>query len=334
MGQRFSVRLRGRLQGGAALTAPLLAALVLSGCEMHMPSLKGKPADGGAVATSIPGDSTAGDAADGARDVENAKIFGMTAKGLWDGRPSLGGVWVAHTSVKDPQRVIIRNEANGKSVVGALFRREIDNPGPPLQLSSDAAEALGMIAGQPASLRVTALERVEPTPAPPPVPSKPVATTDVAAATAKPGAPATAPAKPGAIATETLTGTAAAAIEKAAGKPGTKPTALPATTPAPAAKPAPTTTPTTTPTATAAPADAALKRAYVQVGIFSVEANAEKAAQQMKKAGFKASVRPDQSQGKSFWRVIIGPATSVADRDAMAAKVKGLGYPDSYPVSR
>lgn len=187
-----------------------------------------------------------------------------------------------------------------------------------------------MIAGQPASLKVTALERVEPTPAPPPVPSKPVATTDVAAATAKPGAPATAPAKPGAIATETLTGTAAAAIEKAAGKPGTKPAALPATTPAPAAKPAP----TTTPTATAAPADAALKRAYVQVGIFSVEANAEKAAQQMKKAGFKASVRPDQSQGKSFWRVIIGPATSVADRDAMAAKVKGLGYPDSYPVSR
>lgn len=328
MGQRFSVRLRGRLQGGVALTAPLLAALVLSGCEMHMPSLKGKSSDEGAVATSIPGDSTAGDAADGARDVENAKIFGMTAKGLWDGRPSLGGVWVAHTSVKDPQRVIIRNEANGKSVVGALFRREIDNPGPPLQLSSDAAEALGMIAGQPATLKVTALERVEPTPAPPPVLSKPVAVADVAAApaaAAKPGTPATAPAKPGAIATETLTGTAAAAIEKAAGKPGTKPAAQPAPAPAPAATAAAT---------AAAPADAALKRAYVQVGIFSVEANAEKAAQQMKKAGFKASVRPDQSQGKSFWRVIIGPATTVADRDAMAAKVKGLGYPDSYPVSR
>ena len=52
----------------------------------------------------------------------------------------------------------------------------------------------------------------------------------------------------------------------------------------------------------------------------------------MGKAGLTAHVRPDQSQGKTFWRVIIGPASSVAQRDDMAAKVKSLGYPDSYPV--
>ena len=77
-----------------------------------------------------------------------------------------------------------------------------------------------------------------------------------------------------------------------------------------------------------------LKRPFVQLGIFSVEANAKKAAAQMQKVGLKASVHQDQSQGKTFWRVLIGPATSVVDRDAMAAKVKSLGYPDSYPVSK
>lgn len=95
------------------------------------------------------------------RDVEAPEIFQVTEAGLWDGRPSLGGVWVAHPEVKDPERVVIRNPGNGKFVIGALFRRERENPGPRLQISSDAAEALGMLAGQPVNLNVTALRREE-----------------------------------------------------------------------------------------------------------------------------------------------------------------------------
>ncbi len=30
------------------------------------------------------------------RDVEAPEVFQITENGLWDGRPSLGGVWVAH----------------------------------------------------------------------------------------------------------------------------------------------------------------------------------------------------------------------------------------------
>ncbi len=45
------------------------------------------------------------------------------------------------------------------TVTGALFRRERENPGPRLQLSSDAAEALGILAGQPTEIKVTALRR-------------------------------------------------------------------------------------------------------------------------------------------------------------------------------
>ena len=97
--------------------------------------------------------------------------FQSPKHGLWDGRPSLGGVWVAHPDVTDPERVIIRNQANGKFVIGALFRRERDNPGPRLQVSSDAAAALEMLAGAPSTLNVTALRREEVAEAPSSMPT-------------------------------------------------------------------------------------------------------------------------------------------------------------------
>ena len=83
------------------------------------------------------------------RDVERPDIFEITDRALWDGRPSLGGVWVAHPDVQDPERVLIRNTDNGETIVGALFRRERLNPGPSIQISSDAADALGVLAGSP-----------------------------------------------------------------------------------------------------------------------------------------------------------------------------------------
>ena len=47
--------------------------------------------------------------------------------------------------MKEPERVIIRNQQNGQFVIGALFRRERETPGPRLQVSSDAAAALEML---------------------------------------------------------------------------------------------------------------------------------------------------------------------------------------------
>lgn len=321
------------------------------------------------------------------RDVEAPQVFNLTGQGLWDGRPSLGGVWVAHSSVTDPERVIIRNPKNGKSVVGALFRREREMPGPGLQVSSDAAEALGMIAGQPAELGVVALRREEkPVPAdaeigpgdevpaamtaeapagagaaPAAAAAAPAATPEpVAAATAdvaaepapktrrglfgflrkKPAAEtAAAPAGAGVGTIEQSTldpvaASAAAAIDRA---PAASPAASPAAAPAAAkAAPAATAAAAQTPAATAAAvpaAPAALKRGYIQIGIFSTQANADRAAGQMRAAGMSAAVRPDQSNGKTYWRVIVGPAASVAERDAFAARVKGIGYPDAYPVT-
>lgn len=96
------------------------------------------------------------------RDVEAPEIFRAADEALWDGRPSLGGIWVAAIDVRDPERVIMRNPGNGRSVVGALFRRERVTPGPTLQLSSEAAVALGILAGMPTRIEVIALREAAP----------------------------------------------------------------------------------------------------------------------------------------------------------------------------
>ncbi|MDA0963253.1 MAG: SPOR domain-containing protein, partial [Proteobacteria bacterium] len=112
----------------------IAVAVLLAGCENPPQGLAFlQPKDRAAEGTATPSTSTRLVE----RDVEAPEVFQVTEAGLWDGRPSLGGVWVAHPDVVDPERVIIRNSANGKFVIGALFRRERDIPGPRLQTSSD-----------------------------------------------------------------------------------------------------------------------------------------------------------------------------------------------------
>ncbi len=153
--------------GTTRITRPLLAlaaALALAGCtEGSQPFgfLKGTPKADGADGEAAQGATPATSARRVERDIEAPEVFSADEDGLWDGRPSLGGVWVASPDAKDPERVILRNPANGKFVIGALFRRERENPGPKLQISSDAASALGLLAGQPGKINVTALRREE-----------------------------------------------------------------------------------------------------------------------------------------------------------------------------
>lgn len=227
------------------------------------------------------------------RDVEAPDVFQITEPGLWDGRPSLGGVWVAHPDVKDPERVIIRNTQNGSFVIGALFRRERNSPGPAVQVSSDAAATLGMLAGQPQTLNITALRREEvPDPA------------------------ATAPlANPPAVGETTLgpIAGAAAAIEAAEASAATPPQPQPQ----PAARPTP----------------SGLEKPYLQIGIFSVEQNARNTAQAMRTAGMVPIVKAQSSGGKPFWRVLVGPATTAGERATLLRTIKDIGFTDAYPVT-
>jgi len=293
------------------------AALALGGCQIGGDGAtpKAPPAEGA--------DAAASPAATSARiverDIEAPEVFSVNDQALWDGRPSLGGVWVAHPTVKDPERVIIRNPANGKFVIGALFRRERENPGPKLQVSSDAAAALDMLAGAPTKLSVVALRREEKPSAAPAsaqegtaTPAGDIATTTLdAPPPGKPGKPAP---KAGAKPSAEIAAAAGAAISAAEAKPA--PGAKPAGAPQKPEKPA------------------AAGKGFVQIGIFSKEENAKRAVAQLKKAGITSSIRTGETQGKAFWRVVAGPAGSATERSALLAKIKGLGYPDAYAVTK
>ena len=230
-------------------------------------------------------------------DVEAPEIFSVTDDGLWDGRPSLGGVWVAHPEVDDPERVIIRNQANGKFVVGALFRRERNIPGPSLQISSDAAASLGILAGAPTKLNVTSLTKVSKPAAATPEPAEETSET-----IAQAPAVATASLDP-------IASAAGAAIDAAAATPPAAPQpSVPAQT-------------------------SSLSKPFIQIGIFSVEANAERAAKQMRGAGLAPTVKQSNINGKTFWRVVVGPAATTAERAKILSSIKAEGYTDAYAVS-
>ena len=238
------------------------------------------------------------------RDIEAPDVFQVSEQGLWDGRPSLGGVWVAAPGVKEPERVIIRNEDNGKFVIGALFRRERDNPGPKLQVSSDAAAALGMLAGAPDVLNVTALRREE-----------------VPLAQDTPAPETTMLEAPEEIETATLDPIAAASAAIDAAEPQPTPTQVAAVAPA-------------APVRAAAPSKpSGLAKPFIQIGLFSVEENASNTGIALRGAGMVPTIQKNESRGKTYWRVTVGPASNVVERTALLGKVKDLGFTDAYFVT-
>lgn len=349
-----------RTSGLPARSVLAVSALVLmTGCMEN----------GGQLFQSAPAsDSAGGSTRLVERDVEAPEVFQATEAGLWDGRPSLGGVWVAHPDVTEPERALIRNTSNGKFVIGALFRPSLERPGPRFQVSSDAAEALSMLAGQPQTLNVTALRREE-VPTEAPAPEAPAEA--VAAEMPAPEAVETATLDPVAGASAALNEaeaaeTAAEAQEMPAAttEPETKKrrwfwqkkdpevadaaeeapvaeamsdsVASPAPGVAPsAAAPAPVASaPLPKPAPQAAPKPASkLDKPYLQIGIFSVEQNAKNTAVAMRQSGIIPSVLKQTSKGKTFWRVVVGPATSTDERAALLKKIKAAGFTDAYAVT-
>ena len=386
----------GAFSGRFKLVTAVGLSLALAGCEDGQgPSfdfLKKKDADSPAISSETP----AADVKGVEREVEKPDVFSANESALWDGRPSLGGVWIAAPGVKDPERVIIRNSENGKSVVGALFRRERENPGPRLQLSSDAAVELGVLAGAPTKLSVVALrtETVVPTPAPVPIPvptPEPAPEPVLAEAPAPALSPAPEPRTEAAIETAAIQTDGPA--DPLVAEPEPEPTGSPASSMPTffnrgarkaqanasngfdvAADTAATTATATTgaavetasvTTQTLDPikaAEAALERAdaqiaqdpavspavaastpprsngalakpYIQIGIFAVKSNADRAARRLNDAGVIPVVLKQQSAGRTIWRVIVGPARSKSDGNALQAKVRGMGYTDAYFVT-
>ena len=288
---RFSIK--------ASLSA-LAMALALSGCAKLGISLEASSPD-----TPVPAGGASVE-----KDVERPDVFSVSEKALWDGRPSLGGVWVAYPVNIDPERVIIRNIANGKSVIGALFRRERENPGPSIQLSSDAASALGVVAGTPVEISITVLRRETIEIAPPPAPEAETVP-----------APQTMDAPP---------------------RRAVMPTPAPAPTPTPASAPS---APVTTGAGIAAiveqtladvplstePAKpvSRLRKPYIQVESFADEERAQEVVTLLGEAGVEAEIRVDDSIEPPLYRVVTALIITRRERTAQLRIIKGLGFTDA-----
>lgn len=312
------------------MSTALVLVLGLSGCE-QMSAFSDKM-QGSVGGTSIPGVVDSPQQANlriEERDVEAPDVFSVNDEAMWDGRPSFGGVWAAVPGNVQPERVRIENGETGKSVVGALFKREAANPGPPIEVSSDAATALGMIPGQPATLSITALRRetIDVTPAidesagPAPVivqsGEEPLAEAVDASST-----------DTGNITTTPLVETAvlSQAIDNAPddARPGTAQDTAPQTRPATSE----------TPVASAA-SNQVPDRPFVQVGTFRSESNANGLTQILGDNNIAAVVRSQtMDNGRKLYRVVAGPAATQRDLSTLADRISSLGFTDAFLVSK
>ena len=76
-----------------------------------------------------------------------------------------------------------------------------------------------------------------------------------------------------------------------------------------------------------------LSKPFIQIGIFSVQQNADNTAASLRGIGIVPIVKAQSSQGKKFWRVIVGPAQNSGERSVLLKKVKDLGFSDAYFVT-
>lgn len=303
-----------------------LATLALvSGCEQF------DGAEGGTAAVETGSPAEPGVLRVEQRQVERPDIFASEASGLWDGRISLGGRWVAIPGEIKADRVRITNKSNGTIIEGALFQRDANLPGPYFMVSMDAAQALGMTPGVPADLRVVVIrtESVE-VPAPAPAPAEePVGETEAQdatdaatggavaagaiAATALPDAeaPAAAPVRPEAA--DRVTSPLEDTVLDALSRVGTAPAAPAPAAPAPAA------------TATGAP-----PAPFLQVASGSNREGADAASRRVEAADLSATVRSSDAATGTIYRVIVGPFETRAEYNAARAVLRGLGYEDAF----
>lgn len=292
---------RRRLSIRGSAIVPLLGVLVLAGCEAGL---------SGATLNSV---ATVGDTVESVEiDVIAPEAFSIIDKALWDGRPTFGGVWIAYADIEQPERVRIQNQTTGKEVIGALYKRERDFPGPKIELSADAAAALGVQAGIPVELTIVALRRK---------------TVEVVVEAEEPDM-AVPLQRPIPEPTETPT---------AAETPAEKPVAVvvPEVETPEVDVPTPTPIIATNIEETALPAVGSAANAadgqgtYLQVSTLQSKSRAEVTVAKLVTAGLNAEIRERQAGEKTLYRIIVGPALTPEALEIMLGVVNELGYTDA-----
>ena len=284
---------------------PLLCALSLAGCEAGLlGAVPDTPAPTGDTVETVEVDVTAPEA------------FSIIDNALWDGRPTFGGVWIAYPDIEKPERVRIRNNATGKEVIGALYKRERDFPGPKIELSADAAAALGVQAGTPVELTIVALRRK---------------TVEVVVEAEEPNM--TTPLRRR-VPEPTEAPTAAEPVEEPVVVVAPKVEAPeivvpPVVVPTPAPIIATDIEETALPPVTSATDEADGAGTYVQVSTLQSKSRADAAVVKLTTAGLDVEIREREAGGKTLYRIIVGPAKTPEALEIMMSVVNELGYTDA-----
>lgn len=92
---------------------------------------------------------------------EKPEILDISASVIWDGEQTLGGNWISHPNVDNPERVLIKNISNGKSIVGAIFQQTKKMETETAVISSDAARALGISKNKQIKVQIIAVRVAE-----------------------------------------------------------------------------------------------------------------------------------------------------------------------------
>ncbi|MBB5516460.1 cell division septation protein DedD [Rubricella aquisinus] len=251
-------------------------------------------------------------------EVPRPDLYSESGIAVWDGRPSIGAVWVAHPIVDQARRVRITVTETGVSAPGALLKRDPSIPGPPFLLSGDAAARLGLEPGVPARIEVVALERD--------VIETPVVVTPAETPPAEPASEEpTIAAEPAPETEETTTNDAevATAPDPAPADPIPEPVVnIPQQTIIPG-------TATATATATASEDTTPVRRQYVQVGTFGVRSNAETLAETLRNQGYSVRLSTVDGATRPLTRVLIGPATTRGERNVILERLRADGITDT-----
>ena len=190
---------------------------------------------------------------------EKPEILDISTSVIWDGEQTLGGNWISHPNVDSPERVLIKNNSNDKSIVGAIFQQTKNMKTETAVISSDAARALGISKNNQTKVQIIAVRVNE----------------------------------------------------------GTSPTLKIASSD----------------TANNAVIETKLSKPFIQVGIFGVQNNANKAEEQMAQLNLPVNIFDFQIKGKPYWRVVAGPADTSDSRKNMLKLINSAGFKDAYFVS-
>ena len=92
---------------------------------------------------------------------EKPEILDISAFVIWDGDQTLGGNWISHPDTTNPERVLIKNISNGKSIVGAVFQQTKKTKTGSALISSDAAKALDIAQNEKTKVQIVAVRAPE-----------------------------------------------------------------------------------------------------------------------------------------------------------------------------